>query len=204
MIPILCVLDPGHSSKTLGKASPDGALKEYEHNRTLAHFISMFLKAQGVSVEFTTFSEERDVPLTERATRANNYYRAFKAANPNGKAVFISCHSDASGDGSKWMQANGFSVWTTKATNNSDKVAEAIFNSVSPVASKWGMKMRKYSSTSVGYEANFTVIYKANFPAVLIECGFHDNEHDVSLLKNKQFNMDIAEAVANAIINYFQ
>lgn len=199
----LIVLDPGHSKFTKGKQSPDGKYKEYLHNRQLARFLSFALQDKGCIVKWTV-SNENDLSLTNRATKANDFYKEFKSMFPDGQALFVSVHSNAAGDGSKWMNAEGWSIFTTKSQNNSDKAANIIWDAVKINADKWGMKMRRFSYQEKDYEENFTVIAKTVFPSVLIEDGFHDNAHDVELISNENYLADEAEAIAVGIINYFE
>ena len=48
---------------------------------------------------------------------------------------------------------------------------------------------------------NFTVIYKASMPSVLIEYGFYSNLEDLKILKNNQ--VELVEATVKAICSYF-
>lgn len=200
---LLIILDPGHGRKTPGKASPDGSLQEWANNRELAHKISMIAKSRDILVKWTV-ADDSDPSLTTRARVANSAYTEFKQNNPKGKGVFISLHSDAFGDGTVWTSPNGFAVWTTRSNNNSDKLASEIWKSVDEgCAKKYGINMRKnMDDGDEDYESNFTVIFKANCPAVLIEDLFHTNRDDVELLKNENYLTDVANCIVEGIENW--
>lgn len=200
----LVYIDFGHGKNTPGKESPDGTLKEYANNRVLGKLIGIVARSKGITVKFTVDGDD-DPSLTTRATVANNGYRVFKSYFPQGKAVLVSCHSDASKNG-EWGTARGFSVWTTKSNNNSDKLAKSIWKSVNDnVSKKWGIKMRKeMSDGDEDFESQFTLLVKTNFPCVIIENLFHDNREDVELLKNEDYLKDVAESIVDGIINYFE
>ena len=202
MKPTLLIIDPGHGSSTPGKCSPDNSLQEWANNRELAGMISSAAQRAGMST-FLTVSDTSDPPLKRRAQLANQAARAFKTSNPDGKTVFISLHSDASGNGI-WGNARGFSVWTTTAQNNSDKLAHCIWDSVSLLSKKWKFPMRSFSPSEPDFESNFTVIFKANMPAVLVEDLFHDNYDDVCLLKNPEFLLDIANGICSGVLKFTQ
>jgi len=70
--------------------------------------------------------------------------------------------------GDKWMNARGFTVYTTKGQNNSDKIAEIIMKDLITEFSKLQPRTDK-SDGDLDKEADFTVIYKTNCPSVLIE-----------------------------------
>lgn len=202
MRPTLLIIDPGHGSSTPGKRSPDNSLQEWSNNRELAGTLSSAAQRAGMST-YLTVNDTSDPPLKRRAQLANQAARAFKTSNPDGCSVFVSLHSDASGDGS-WMPARGFSVWTTTAQNNSDKLAHCIWDSVEPLSKKWAFPMRSFSPTEPDFESNFTVIFKANMPAVLVEDLFHDNHDDVCLLKNPEFLLDIANGICSGVLKFTQ
>ena len=48
---------------------------------------------------------------------------------------------------------------------------------------------------------NFTVIYKASMPSVLVEYGFYSNLEDLKILKNNR--NELVEATVKAICSYF-
>lgn len=202
MKPTLLIIDPGHGSATPGKCSPDNSVQEWSNNRELAAMLQSAGSRAGMST-YLTVNDCSDPTLKRRAQQANQAARAFKISNPDGCSVFVSLHSDASGNGS-WMPARGFSVWTTTAQNNSDKLAHCIWDSVEPLSKKWNFPMRKSSNAEPDFEANFTVIYRANMPAVLVEDLFHDNLDDAALLKNPEFLSDVAQAICSGILKFTQ
>ena len=179
------ILDPGHSKETPGKRSPYSANKvlpgidfyEYQFNREVTAILKRMLENQGIDV-FVTTDEDRDgtsdLGLTARANRANDY-----AKKTDKKCIFISIHANAFGNGSSWSSPCGWSIYTTKGQNNSDKLATCIWNAANDIFPAKGYNMRKESSDGdPDYEENFTVIYKTNMPAVLTENFFYTNIKD--------------------------
>ena len=78
------ILDAGHGCSTPGKRSPDG-MREYEFNRAVASLAKEMLgKYQNTEV-FFAHSDERDVPLAERTSLANN----------QNSDCYVSIHSNA-------------------------------------------------------------------------------------------------------------
>jgi len=103
------LIDYGHGNTKPGvaKGSPDG-FKEWEGNRKLGKRLRQSLIDSGYDV-YEVVTENWDVPLATRVARINRWCRQFGAGN----CILISCHSNALGNG-KWMNARGWSVWTTK------------------------------------------------------------------------------------------
>lgn len=178
------VLDCGHSKKTAGKRSPDSRFLEYEYNRRLGKAIGKRLTQLGISWCFTYDTEdEQDLSLTDRANVANRMSKIYGAKN----VILISIHHNALGNGDKWYDANGFSVWTTKGNTVSDKYAEIIYEAAKQTLIPIGRKVMKDISDGDGdYEKNFTVLYKTVCPSVLIEYGFYTNKEEMEWLMSDE------------------
>lgn len=189
-------LDAGHSKATAGKrntkASP--AFFEYEFNNDIAVKLKKRLEAHGITVYLTnTTPNGADISLTNRANAANTKWKALgKPAN----AIFVSLHGNASTGA--WATARGVEVY--HAGNASAKSKELallltnqIYNDMKVIDSGFKNRGRK--------SANFTVIYKAQMKAVLIEHGFYDNQRDLKLMQNNR--ADFVEADCKAICKYF-
>lgn len=182
------ILDAAHGEETPGKRSPDGTFREYKWSRELITYLTGLLKTAGYDV-YESNSTDREIGLSKRAENANKINR---------KKILISLHSDAAGMGKEWMGARGYSVYTTKGQNNSDKVAEVILNNLQ----KDFPELKGRFDNSDGdkdKEANFTLLVKANCPAVLVEWCFQDNLEDVEILKNPEYNIKLGKSLFNAI-----
>ena len=119
---IYVLLDNGHGNNTPGKCSPkkeDGTrYYEWEFTRKMKQRVMDLFKNDKDIKVVDLVPEQYDVNLATRANRANTYIAIYGAKN----VILISLHSNAAGNG-KWMNARGYSVWTTKKQNNSDKLA---------------------------------------------------------------------------------
>lgn len=192
----MIILDNGHASTTPGKRSPvfdDGKtqFREYEFNRDIVRRIHAKLTAEGIESVIIVPELNYDVPLTERANRANKYGRIGN--------LFISIHANAAGRGD-WMNARGWCVYTTKGVTKSDKIATVFWEEANKVFPKMNMTLRKdLSDGDPDQEANFTVIYKTVMPAILTENFFMDNRVDVQFLMSEEGREAIADVHVAAI-----
>ena len=200
-------LDPGHASTTPGKKSsylcsgslPAIELYEWKFNRCIVERLTVKLEDLGFVVNNCCPENDIDVKLSERANRANKY----KNEHPDKIHLFISVHGNAHGDGSAWTSANGWSVYTTKGQNNSDKFAECLWDAANSIFPDMGMTMRKDTSDGdKDWEENFTVIYKANMPAVLTENFFYTNVKDTEFMLSEEGMDAIADAHVEGILAY--
>ena len=192
----LILLDNGHGNNTAGKRSPDGTLLEYQYTRDVAKSVFNTLKALGYNVELLV-PEIYDVPLSERVKRVNQYCNDYGASN----VVVVSVHINAAGDGTQWMTARGFSVFTSKGKTKSDELATIMCEEAEK--SHIDFKIRRdFSDGDADWEENFTILTKTKCPAVLSENFFMDNKEDVNFLLS-QTGKDVVKNIhINSIIRY--
>lgn len=186
---ITIILDAAHGEDTPGKRSPDGRFREYRWSREIILDLSVQLKKLGYKV-FESNSSISEIGLSKRAANANNIDAPHK--------IFISIHANAAGNGVNWMNARGFSVYTTKGKTRSDLVAETIMSQF--IADFPELKSRPDKSDGdLDQEEDFTVIKKTNCPSVLIEWNFQDNKEDVEILLNSEYNNRFIKSLIKAI-----
>lgn len=190
------LIDNGHGHNTAGKRSPDGTLLEYSWARSVSYMICDLLQAEGFDAKLLV-PELWDVPLSTRCARANQYNKK--------NTILVSIHVNAAGNGSKWMKARGWSIFTTKGITEADKLAECIWQQASKTF-KAPLTVRSYSSAKMGhdYEENFYILLHTYCPAVLIENFFMDNKEDCEYLKTKQGMATCAEVAVAGIKDYLK
>lgn len=206
---VLVMLDSGHGNNTPGKSSPvfDNAqirLKEYAYVRAIEYEVYNKLISEGYrcyivhpEVEEIT-SQSHDLSL--RVQRANAKY-AEEKKNGN-KAIFISIHVNAAGNGS-WMNAQGWSVYTSKGQTEGDKLATALYKVAEEKLTPLGKKLRPdYSDGDPDQEANYYVLNKTNCPACLTENMFMDNKDDASWLLSNEGRNTITDIHVEGIKKY--
>lgn len=200
-------LDGGHASTTPGKRTPylcSGVqpalpLYEWKFNREIVDMIKERLEKTGMKIHIVTPENNADIPLKVRYQRANNE----KSKHPELIHLFISVHANAHGDGSSWTSAKGWSAYTTKGQNNSDKFADCLYDYADQMLPEYGMTVRyDLSDGDRDWESNFTVIYGANMPAILTENMFYTNIEDTKFLLSEEGKNVIADIHALGVIKY--
>lgn len=190
------LIDNGHGKETAGKRSPDGVLREYAWAREVARMVCDELQAEGYAARLLV-PEERDVPLAERCRRANQYDKR--------KSILVSIHNNAAGDGSKWMKARGWAIYTTRGITEADRLAEAIYQRAVR-AFRAPLNVRSYSAAPLGhdFEADFYILLHSYMPAVLVENFFQDNREDVAYLLTPAGKAACAEVIVEGIKDYLK
>ena len=196
---IIVLLDNGHAKSTPGKRSPKkdngDQFFEYEFNRDIVRRICEKLDMLGIKHETLVPETENDISLTSRAARANKFVNLYGVD----KCLFLSVHANASGNGSQWMDPNGWSCYTSKGETAADPYAEVFMCEAEKILVPMGRKIRKYSQKKYSWENNYTVLVKTKCPAVLTENLFYDNKEDLEFLQSEVGRDAIAQIHVNAI-----
>ena len=190
---MLLILDSGHTEYVAGKEAPDKSLREWAFNHDMQYRIKEKAEKQGIEVYLTNPCpcKKNEIGLTKRAELANDYWR--KKGKP--KALFVSIHANAYGSG--FNSARGTETFVAKnASSNSKRAAKLLqdevvkmFRGVDSRAKDRGVKVE-----------NFTVIYRAAMPSVLLEYGFYTNMEDLRVLK--ECREELVEATIIGIRKY--
>jgi N-acetylmuramoyl-L-alanine amidase len=168
------VVDAGHGGKD------NGALRRYggaEKNATLdvATRLAAKLRESQFRVVMTR-SSDVFVDLDERAAISNR----------QGNAIFVSVHFNDSGR----RGIRGF---------------ETYYHS--PVARRLAYRIQEQLMTLPGAvnrgvkTANFRVLRKAAYPAVLVECGFLSNRSEGAAARSASRRDNLADKIAEAIVD---
>ena len=192
------LIDPGHGIDTPGKRSPDGLFREYLWNRQVADLILEGLLSAGVDASLVV-TETNDVSLRNRVNRVNTICNRLGASN----VLLVSIHANAAGNGSAWMNARGWSCYTSKGKTQSDQVAECLYDAFE--AEFQDRKIRKdMSDGDRDWEENLYVLEKSKCPAVLLENFFYDNREECAWMLQEETKRRIASAAVKGIIKYIK
>ena len=188
----LLILDAGHSFSTAGKRNAKENFYEWEFNNDMQYKIKSRCEQLGMKVFLTNPNPDKvsDISLLTRASLANDYW----LRNSKPKSVFISLHANA------YSSASTRGTETYHATNasaTSKNFAKVLNNEIVKT-----MKELDPASKDRGVKTeNFTVIYKASMPSVLVEYAFYSNLDDLKILKNNR--SELVEATVKAICQFF-
>lgn len=192
------LIDPGHGIDTPGKRSPDGLFREYLWNRQVADLILEGLVSAGVDASLVV-TEINDVSLRNRVNRVNTICNRLGASN----VLLVSIHANAAGNGSAWMNAKGWSCYTSKGKTKSDQVAECLYDAFEEEFQD--RKIRKdMSDGDRDWEENFYVLQKTKCPAVLLENFYYDNREECAWMLQEETKKRIASAAVKGIIKYIK
>lgn len=190
------LLDNGHGFDTPGKRSPDGHSREYAYNRYLAFLIHERLNAIGLNVQILV-PEREDISLKERCRRVNKICQQLG----KNQVILISIHVNAAGNGQNWLDARGWSCFTTRGRTKADELATCLYEAAKNHLP--GMKIRTdYTDGDPDIEKDFYIIRHTSCPAVLTENLFMDNREDVAFLESEEGAKAIVNLHVDGILQY--
>ena len=189
-------IDNGHGLMTAGKRSPDGQFREAFYNREIARRVVADLRDRGLDAELLV-PEDDDISLAERVRRVNT--ACFLLGKQN--IILVSIHVNAAGNGSKWLNAAGWSVYTCKGQTASDKLAECLCQAA--IKNFPGHRIRTdMSDGDMDWEEGFYILRKSLCVAVLTENFYMDSRSDLEYLQSRAVKQAIVDTHVEGIIEY--
>ena len=205
------ILDCGHgmNDTTKGKYSPlldpnefnlrdvtvyQNRFREGNFNRLIGQRLERMLKDAGFEVHIVNDCY-KDNSLNDRVKKANEIAKKYGKDN----CIYISIHSNASGNGIDWKNATGVSVHCCrKSSEKSKKLARLIYKHV---LDKGYNGNRSIPKDHIWYN-DFFVLKNTTMPAVLVENLFYDNKSDLKKLMSDEHRDVIVSYLYNGILEF--
>ena len=189
-------IDNGHGLMTAGKRSPDGQFREPFYNREIARRVVSDLRDRGLDAELLV-PEDDDISLAERVRRVNA--ACFLMGKQN--VILVSIHVNAAGNGFKWLNATGWSVYTCNGQTASDKLAECLCQAA--IKNFPGQRIRTdMSDGDMDWEEGFYILRKSLCVAVLTENFFMDSISDLEYLQSRAGKQAVVDTHVEGIVEY--
>ena len=189
-------IDNGHGLMTAGKRSPDGQFREPFYNREIARRVVSDLRDRGLDAELLV-PEDDDISLVERVRRVNT--ACFLLGKQN--VILVSIHVNAAGNGSKWLNATGWSVYTCMGQTESDRLAEILCEAA--IKNFPGRRIRTdFSDGDSDWEEGFYLLRKSLCVAVLTENFFMDSRSDLEYLQSRAGKQAVVDTHVEGIVEY--
>ena len=189
---IRVVIDAGHSA-TFHGANGNG-IQEHDLDLSLAKKIQSLSKEYNVDVIMT---RETDADAGGNTLNESLHYRATLAEKTNAE-LFISIHASMKGEEPGQKPGAGFVIYVPQTNNkfytNSVKLGSIITNYIKTDYT--------IAPELVQNSKHIQVIDFNSVPAVLIECGFLDNQADVKFITDEKNQEKIARDILEGIRKY--
>ncbi|MBQ4557530.1 MAG: N-acetylmuramoyl-L-alanine amidase [Clostridia bacterium] len=194
------VVDPGHGLYDVGALHEEnlGEITEAMINFAVAKELSNELTMRGYNVIMT--HDGSTAPDTEGDAAVFTPSERAEFSNSQNADLFISIHCDSYPEND---EVYGTRVYYARNkihnTKNDKKFAKAIAKCIN----KKFPDDKSVIIKEMDGADSYTVLYKSNVPAVLIECGFITSKKDAEKLTNAEWQKNFATALADGIDNYF-
>lgn len=187
------VVDAGHGGEDGGAASASGTL-EKDLNLAIAKNLQTLLSASGFQVVMT---RESDVSLADpldtiRERKTSDIHNRLKLIQQQGDCIFLSIHQN------HFSQAkyHGTQVFYSKNTAESKTLAEAIRVRVVSQLQNDNDRETKAATNAI------YLLWHAEVPAVLVECGFLSNPEEAAKLEREEYQQKLALAISCGIADF--
>ena len=190
------IVDAGHGGDDGGAIGIDGTV-EKDINLDIALKLEKILKFYGFNVIMT---RTEDVMTCDdgldslRKRKVSDIHNRFDLMRKSPDAIFISVHQNKFEDTSQ----HGTQVFYSGNNEKSKVLAEAIQTSITSAVQPENGRVVKKSGSEI------YLLYHAEIPSVLVECGFISNPDDVKKLKDESYRMKLAILIADGLLKYLR
>lgn len=178
------VIDAGHGGEDGGAVGADGTY-EKDINLKIAFLLRDMLESNGIK---TVMTRETDILLYDRTVNFKGRKKVLdlaarlKIGKETENSIFVSIHMNAFPQ----TQYSGLQVWYSKNDERSADIAELIQKNVAESLQPDNTRKTKAASS------NIFLLDRAEYPAVLIECGFLSNTSECALLNTEEYRQKLA------------
>lgn len=188
------IIDAGHGGPDGGTSADDGTL-EKDLNLQIAIKLNESLSSMGIK---TVMIRTEDISVhdasanTIRQKKVSDLKNRLKIINETDNSIFVSIHQNHFSD----SRYSGTQVFYSKNNPQSSVLADCIRQSVISDLQKENTRETKPSGTDI------YLLYHAESPAVMVECGFLSNINESKNLKNENYQKELAFVLALGISDY--
>ena len=181
------IIDPGHGGIDVGTVGIDGSL-EKNINLSISLDLYDYLMVSGINAVLTRDGDYEVYRAGEKRTKSDLYNR-MDFINSVPDSILISIHQNHFENEAEW----GTQVWFSPNDEISPTLAEKILQSVKKNIQPENKRENKVSDNS------YYILYKAQKPSVMVECGFVSNKNENNKLQDKEYQKDMAYSILAGI-----
>lgn len=181
------IIDPGHGGIDVGTVGIDGSL-EKNINLSISLDLYDYLMVSGINTVLTRDDDYEVYKAGEERTKSDLYNR-MDFINSVPDSILISIHQNHFENEAEW----GTQVWFSPNDEISPTLADKILRSVKKNIQPENKRENKVSDNS------YYILYKAQKPSVMVECGFVSNKNENNKLQDKEYQKDMAYSILAGI-----
>ena len=188
------LLDPGHGGEDGGTQSEAGLL-EKDVNLAVALHLRELLETAGYQVKMTRETDcsigDSSLP-TVRERKVSDIHRRLEMVEEEANCILVSIHQNYFTEG----KYSGAQIFFSANHEGSEILAESIRSSVVSLLQPENTRQNKAATDSI------YLLWNAEVPAVLVECGFLSNWEEAERLADSTYQEQMAFAIYDGLIRY--
>lgn len=188
------IIDAGHGGVDGGTSSDDGTL-EKDLNLQIATKVNDFLCSMGVN---TVMTRTRDISVhdesakTIREKKVSDIKNRLAIMNKTENSVFISIHQNHFSQ----EKYHGTQIFYSKNNPDSISLADCVRQSVISVLQPDNSREIKQCGSEI------YLLYHAEIPSIMVECGFLSNHDETEKLKDEEYQKQLAFLISLGILDF--
>ncbi len=190
------IIDAGHGGVDGGTSSDDGII-EKNLNLQIALKVNDFLKSMGVN---TVMIRTQDISIhdktatTIREKKISDIKNRLNIINETENSVFVSIHQNHFSQ----KKYHGTQIFYSKNNPESSVLADFVRQSVISVLQPDNSRETKQSGSEI------YLLYHANSPSIMVECGFLSNQDEAEKLKDENYQKKLAFLISLGIMDFLK
>ena len=180
------VIDPGHGGKDPGTVS--NSVYESDINLKISKYLEYYLSTNGASVILIRNGNYDLSSPNIYNRKRSDFDNRIKIINNNNADMYLSIHLNYLTD-SRYYGAQVF------YNNDNKKLAESVQEYLNK-NTNGDRKVKKIPTSTYMYD-------KLKTKGILVECGFLSNSMERSKLVTKEYQMEFARVLSEAISHYY-
>lgn len=184
------VIDAGHGGRDAGTSAADGTL-EKDINLSIALALYDWVRVFGLQSVMLRDKDEQVYASGESQDHSDLYTR-LERVNEVNHAALISIHQNYFSDEREW----GMQVFYSPNDDKSPVLADSIQSLNQKFLQSGNTRVTKESDDS------YYILYRAEVPSVMVECGFMSNYAENNHLKNTQYQRLLACVIGLGILEW--
>ncbi len=188
------ILDAGHGGEDGGAVAYDGTL-EKNLNLEICNNLSLYFELFGIDyviIRDGDFSIGDTSLPTIRKRKASDIYKRYEIINSYDNSVLLSIHQNMF----SVEKYNGTQVFYDGKFSESEELSKelqfTVKNTIQPDNN------RKIKKT----DKSIYLLYEAQRPSVMVECGFMSNLNELEKLKNAEYQSQLSYFLTKGIIQF--
>jgi N-acetylmuramoyl-L-alanine amidase len=181
------IIDPGHGGVDGGAVGVSGVI-EKGINLAISLKLRTFFEQVGFKVIMTR-EDDRSIHDEDsnsiRNKKKSDLYNRLDIIKSNPRAIFLSIHQNIFQDG----KYSGTQLFYSKNNDASELLAKTLQNNIKTMLQPQNNREIKQG------EKNLFLLYYANSPCVLVECGFLSNATEAAALQSNEYQNKMAFSI---------